>query len=317
MQPVPVRVLKGRGMAAYGFGEGHPFGADRHDVFHAALEECGLAAQVVCEDAGAATPDELTAFHTPAHVARVAQLCREGCGFLDAGDTPARPGIDRAAAAVVGAGIHAMSRIIAGDCQRAFVPIAGLHHARRDRAAGFCVHNDCGVVIELLRRRHGLSRIAYVDIDAHHGDGVFYAFEDDPGVIVADIHEDGRCLYPGTGHADERGRGAALGTKCNLPLAPGSGDEAFAGAWQQVEAFLDAHAPEFFILQCGADSLGGDPIAHLRLTAASHRRAAEGLCRLAGRHARGRLLVLGGGGYDRGNLAAAWTAVVGALVAAH
>ena len=89
------------------------------------------------------------------------------------------------------------------------MPIAGLHHAARDRAAGFCVFNDCGVAIELLRKQSGLARVAYVDIDAHHGDGVFYAFEDDASVIFADMHEDGRYLYPGTGSAEETGRGAA------------------------------------------------------------------------------------------------------------
>ena len=111
-----------------------------------------------------------------------------------------------------------------GECRRAFVPIAGLHHAARDRAAGFCVFNDCGVAIELLKRA-GLKRIAYVDIDAHHGDGVFYAFEDDPAVIFADLHEDGRYLYPGTGMAEEIGKGAARGMKLNVPLPPGADDQ--------------------------------------------------------------------------------------------
>ena len=101
---------------------------------------------------------------------------------------------------------------MAGSARRAFIPIAGLHHASRGHAAGFCVFNDCGVAIEMLRRRHGLQRVAYVDIDAHHGDGVFYAFEDDPDLLFADLHEDGRYLYPGTGHGARKpasGRRAA------------------------------------------------------------------------------------------------------------
>ena len=192
--------------------------------------------------------------------------------------------------------------------------IAGLHHAGRAHAAGFCVFNDCGVVIETLRKRHGLARVAYVDIDAHHGDGVFYAFESDPDLGFADIHEDGRFLYPGTGFPDETGRGAAIGTKLNLSLQPGAGDAEFATAWQQVEDYLVAFKPEFILMQCGADSVAGDPITHLNLSPQAHGRAAARLGSLADRFCDGRLLATGGGGYNRRNLALAWTAVVNSLV---
>jgi acetoin utilization protein AcuC len=161
-----------------------------------------------------------------------------------------------------------------------------------------------------LRRNTGLERIAYVDIDAHHGDGVFYAFEDDPGVIFADTHEDGRYLYPGTGAVEETGRGAAAGTKLNLPLPPGADNAAFAQVWPQVIAHLERFDPQFIILQCGADSLEGDPITHLRFSPQTHGRAARELAELADRLGHGRVLALGGGGYNRGNLAQAWTAVV-------
>ncbi len=311
-----VLVLKGANIAAYGFGDGHPFGADRHDVFHQELASRGLTSRVNLVAAAEATHAELAAFHTPAHVARVEAQCLAGTGYLDEGDTPARRGLDQAAAAVVGAAIFAMEHLMARHARRAFVPIGGLHHARRDRAAGFCIYNDCGVVLELLRARHGLARVAYVDIDAHHGDGVFYAFEADPGVCIADIHEDGRYLYPGTGTAAETGRDAAAGTKLNIPLAPGAADEEFRRAWEQVEAHLTAFRPEFILLQAGADSLAGDPLAHLRLSPAAHAYAAARLCVLADRYAAGRLLGLGGGGYNRRNLAQAWTGVVESFVAA-
>jgi acetoin utilization protein AcuC len=166
------------------------------------------------------------------------------------------------------------------------------------------------VAIELLRKQSGLERVAYVDIDAHHGDGVFYAFENDAAVIFADVHEDGQYLYPGTGSADETGRGAAQGTKLNVPLPPGSDDEAFSRVWPTVMAHLERFEPEFIILQCGADSVGGDPITHLRLTAKSHGAAARELLGLADRLGHGRVLALGGGGYNRANIAQAWTAVV-------
>lgn len=309
-----VLVLKGDNIAAYGFGDGHPFGPDRHDVFHAELERGGVAAHVELRSAGPASAEELGAFHSPEYLALVAERCRAGTGFLDGGDTPARVGLDAAAAAVVGASIEAMEAVMAGRARRAFVPIAGLHHAGRTHAAGFCVYNDCGIVIELLRSRHELRRIAYVDIDAHHGDGVFYGFEHDPDLLFADMHEDGRTLYPGTGHAHETGAGAAIGTKLNIPLPPGAGDAEFRAAWERIEAYLEAGEPEFIILQCGADSIGGDPITHLQLTPDAHGYAAERLCGIADRWCDGRLIGVGGGGYNRQNLALAWTAVVRAFV---
>jgi acetoin utilization protein AcuC len=309
-----VLVIRDSRTAAYGFGDGHPFGPDRHDAFHDELAASGLAARVRLAEGRLATREELLSFHGAAYLDRVTRLCAAGEGFLDGGDTPAEAGLDAAAAAVVGASITAMEAIMRGEARRAFVPIAGLHHAGRDHAAGFCVYNDCGVVLELLRARHGLRRVAYVDIDAHHGDGVFYAFESDAATPFADIHEDGRYLYPGTGAAHETGTGAARGTKLNLPLPPGAGDAEFLAAWDRVETYLDRAQPEFIVFQCGADSIGGDPITHLQLTPAAHGHAAARLCALAERHCGGRLLGTGGGGYNRRNLALGWTAVVRAFV---
>jgi acetoin utilization protein AcuC len=301
-------------LARYGFGDGHPFGPDRHAAFVREFEARGLARRVQIIEPRDATYEELLGFHTPAYVDLVRERSAEGHGFLDAGDTPAFRGVYEAAAVVVGSTLNAAEAIMAGQCRRAFVPIAGLHHAARDHAAGFCVFNDCGVAIELLRRNHGLERIAYIDIDAHHGDGVFYAFEDDPGVIFADTHEDGRYLYPGTGLASETGRGAALGTKLNLPIPPGADDAAFDRVWPQVLAHLERFRPQFILLQCGADSLEGDPITHLRFSSKTHGRAARELAELADRLGHGRVLALGGGGYNRTNLAQAWTAVVESLL---
>ena len=262
----------------------------------------------------AAADEELLAFHTTAYLEFVRERSASGQGYLDAGDTPAFRGVYEAAALVVGATLTATEGIMAGDYRRAFVPIAGLHHAARDHAAGFCVFNDCAVAIELLRKRFGLQRVAYVDIDAHHGDGVFYAFEDEAAVIFADLHEDGRYLYPGTGAAEETGRGAAEGTKLNLPLPPGADDAMFEDLWPRVIAHLERFEPDFIILQCGADSIEGDPLTHLRLTPRAHARAASELAALAQRLGHGRLLALGGGGYDRSNLASAWNSVVESLI---
>ena len=309
-------VYVGDGLRRYGFGDGHPFGPDRLDAFWAEATREALDRRVTVRAPVAATEEELLRFHTPGYLERVRRGSRTGEGFLDYGDTPAFEGVYEAAAYVVGTTLDACHRLMSGPARRAFIPIAGLHHGQRDGAAGFCAMNDCGVAIETLKAEYGLSRIAYVDIDAHHGDGVYYAFEADPAVWFADLHEDGRYLYPGTGDAAERGRGEALGTKLNLPMPPDADDEQFMEAWRLVETFIDGARPEFILFQCGADSVAGDPITHLRYSSAAHAHAAGSLCAIADRHCDGRLLAMGGGGYNRRNLALAWTAVVRALLAA-
>jgi acetoin utilization protein AcuC len=308
-----VGVYGGAALAAYGFGRSHPFGLDRHDVFWNALELEGVAARIKRLSPVAAARAELALFHTVEYLDLVAARCATGEGYLDDGDTPAQRGIDAAAAVVVGTTLDAVRRVFAGDLGRAFVPIGGLHHGFRDRAAGFCVYDDIGVAVEWLEQQ-GLMRIAYVDIDAHHGDGVYYGFEEDPKLLFADIHQDGATIYPGTGAASDTGKGPGRGSKLNIPLPPGSGDDAFMAAWGEIEAFLTVLRPEFILFQCGADSIEGDPIAQLAFTPAAHAHASRRLCAIAaGCGARG-LVALGGGGYDRANLAAAWTGVVRGLL---
>jgi len=306
-------VYLGETLAAYGFGGGHPFGPDRMDAFWNEALRQGLDHRVRLRQPVQATDEAILRFHTPAYVARVRHQSETGEGWLDAGDTPAFRGVYEAAATVAGSVLAAADAAMRGEAPRAFVPIAGLHHARRDGAAGFCVFNDIGIAIAHLRAVHGVRRIAYVDIDAHHGDGVFYAFEDDPDLWIADIHEDGRYLYPGSGSAAETGLGAAAGSKLNLPLPPGADDAAFAAVWPRVEAHVRRARPRIIILQCGADSIAGDPITHLCLRPRTHAMVAGSLCALADACCGGRIVALGGGGYDRANLAAAWCAVLSAL----
>lgn len=304
----------GEALARYGFGEGHPFGPDRLDAFWKETVREGLDRKVTLLDPRECDQSALRRFHTAAYLQRVREQSTEGSGYLDCGDTPAFRGVWEAASTVVGCGLDALARIMRGDLAKVFVPIAGLHHARRDSAAGFCVFNDPGVLIETLREVYGIRRVAYIDIDAHHGDGVFYAFEADPEVCIADIHEDGRYLYPGTGFAHETGKGTAAGTKLNLPAPPGADDRFFDHAWPQALEFVRAARPEFIILQAGADSVAGDPITHMRFTPAAHARAARDLAAVADEHADGRMIATGGGGYNRTNLALAWNAVVSALL---
>lgn len=309
-------VYAGEALARYGFGDGHPFGPDRFYAFWNAFLRLGFDQQCSVLSPVDGTRQDVLLFHTPEYVQRVERMCEQGFGMLDP-DTPVFSGAYEAALTVVGSVLDAVTRLIDGENSAAFVPIAGLHHARRNGSAGFCIFNDCGIAVEALRQRHGVQRIAYVDIDAHHGDGVFYAFESDPDLIFADLHEDGHFLYPGTGHVYETGKGAATGRKMNIPLPPGSNDTLFFKLWPDVAAFIEKSEPEFIILQCGADSLRGDPITSLALSSAAHHHAARDLFGIARRCGSRGMLALGGGGYNRDNIAKAWTAIVRGIIEAE
>lgn len=304
----------GEQLGRYGFGDDHPFGEDRIHAFMDEMHRRELDWQVRILDSVACTESELLLFHTPEYVARVQEGSRTGEGMLDYGDTPAYVGVYDHVSHVVGAVLDATHKLMNDQMRRCFVPIAGLHHAMPDTAAGFCVFNDVGVAIKVLQQQYGLERIAYVDIDAHHGDGLFYPFETDPTVIFADIHEDGRYNFPNTGFPHEIGKGDAKGRKLNVPLLPLSGDQEFNMMWEKVEGFVDDWKPQFIFVNCGADGLDGDPLAHLHYSQQAHNRAIRSLCRIAERHSEGRILAVGGGGYDLRNVGRAWATVVNALL---
>lgn len=313
-KPAPVGVYIGDELKSYGFGEDHPFGHERMDAFWEEAKRRGIPGRVDVLAPVQATLAELERFHPRSYLDQVRALSARGEGFLDCGDTPAFPGVFEAGAYVVGTTLDACRRVMRGELLHAFVPIAGLHHGRRESAGGFCAFNDIGVAVETLRHEFGIERVLYVDIDAHHGDGVFYEYESDPSLYIVDFHEDGRFLFPGTGDASETGTGPATGTKLNVCLRPDDGDEAFFTAWDFAEAFIAKTEPEFIILQCGADSIAGDPITHLRFSADAHRHAATQLSITAKKRCASRLVALGGGGYNPLNIARGWTAVVEALL---
>lgn len=307
-------VYFGDELGRYGFGDGHPFGADRMHAFWRETVKQGLDKRVEVMTPVACDERSFLRFHTPEYIQRVKRASVSGEGYLDGGDTPAFKGMFEAGTYLVGSDLDALQRMIAGETPRVFIPIAGLHHARRDGAAGFCVFNDIGIVIATLRQQYDIQRVAYVDIDAHHGDGVFYAFAGDPDVGFADLHEDGRYLYPGTGDASETGTGDASGTKLNIPLDPGSDDAVFHRVWPQVEEYLRAFKPELILFVAGADSIAGDPITHMKFSPAAHGHAAKRLVRIADEFCHGRILAMGGGGYNRNNLALGWNAVLRAML---
>ena len=278
-------VFYGEALAKYGFGSSHPLGTDRLDAFWNKFQSENIA-NVVVEEPVLSSAEAALTFHDSEYVELVRVASKQGGVLLDGGDTPAFKGAFEASLFVVGSTLSAIDMVVAGVDSRkrrvhhAFNPIGGLHHARRDSAGGFCIFNDIGVAIMAAREKYGIKRILYVDIDAHHGDGIFYEFEYDQFLFLGDTHEDGRYLYPGTGSASEIGKGAAAGTKLNMPLRPGAGDDEFQEGFSKIEQFVDNVKPELIILQCGADGLLGDPITHLQYTSNAHKFTADSLHRL-------------------------------------
>jgi acetoin utilization protein AcuC len=313
MNTHPCCVYLGDKLATYNFGDSHPFGPLRYQAFEQAFYQQALQQKVDILSPVKTDRETLASFHTDEYLKRLIEQSKFGVGHLDSGDTPAFIGVYEAACYVAGSVIDAIEQLMNSRYKRAFIPVAGLHHARRDGAAGFCAINDCGIAIETLFNRYALKRVAYVDIDAHHGDGVFYSFEEDRRLIFADLHEDGRFLYPGTGAISETGKGEAAGMKLNVPMPPYADDDLFFRMWPLLEKFVVKHQPEFILFQCGADSIKGDPITQLCYSEKAHAHAARRLRDIADSYCGGKLLVMGGGGYNLDNIARAWTAVVDVL----
>ncbi len=310
-----LRVSYGPESKLYSFPGGNPMNSSRIEVFDRAIQRIRQEAPegIGFVAPSAATEKDLLRFHSREYVEFVKASSKVGEGSLDYGDTPSFKGVYDASLYPVGNTLKGVRMLMEGESDHFFNPVGGLHHARPDRAGGFCVFNDAAIAVCELLEEWKVKRVAYVDIDAHHGDGVFYAFEADPRVVIGDIHEDGQFLYPGTGKSSETGVEGARGTKLNIPMPPWSKDVEFFQAFDRVEKFVREQEPEFVLFQCGADCLAGDPITHLSYTSAVHAYAAKKLHSLAHDLCGGKIVAMGGGGYDPVNVSEAWTAVMGEL----
>ncbi|GAA0551181.1 acetoin utilization protein AcuC [Paractinoplanes ferrugineus] len=216
---------------------------------------------------------------------------------LNTEDNPVFDGMHEASARICGASIAAAEAVWHGTTRRAVNVSGGLHHAMASRAAGFCVYNDPAVAIARLLDQ-GARRVAYVDVDVHHGDGVQAAFWNDPRVLTVSLHETPLALFPGTGFADETGGPDAAGSAVNVALPPGTDDAAWLRAFHAiVPSVLRAFGPEIIISQCGADAHRLDPLADLRLSVDGQRAAYLAMRDLADELCDGRWVLLGGGGY--------------------
>jgi acetoin utilization protein AcuC len=210
----------------------------------------------------------------------------------------------------------ALRSVVEGDARRGFAVAGGLHHAHADRAAGFCVYNDPAVAISIMRRDHPGLRVAYVDIDAHHGDGVQEAFYDSPDVLTISVHESGRYLFPGTGRLNETGTGEGEGFAINVPLPPLADDHCFRLAAREVIVpALGSFAPDVIVLQCGADAHHSDPLTQLGLTLTGYGELVAAIIECADEVCDGRIVCTGGGGYSTYSVVPrAWTIVAAALL---
>jgi acetoin utilization protein AcuC len=263
--------------------------------------------------ARSATDEELLTVHTEDYLDAVKRAGHGENGDwwqygFGPGDNPIFPNMHESSARVAGASLVAAEAVMTGRAQHAFNPAGGLHHAMPATASGFCVYDDPALAIEWLLR-NGASRIAYVDVDVHHGDGPQAIFYRDPRVLTISLHQSGRTLFPGTGFVDERGAGEAEGTKVNVPLPPYTGDDEWLWAFGQVvPPLVHAWKPEVLVTQLGCDTHYTDPLAQLGLTTRAYREAAEALHTLAHEAAGGRWVATGGGGYQWARVVPrAWT----------
>src|SRR3989454_1148256 len=294
----------------YNFGPQHPLRPIRVKLTYELIRSKGILQHESVEviKPRLASREEILLFHEDNYVRLVEQYSNRGSGLLDMGDTPAFKGCYEATSFVVGASIVASDEIMSGRLSHAFNPSGGLHHAHPERASGFCIFNDPAVVIAHLKSKFNVKRIVYLDIDAHHGDGVMYGYYDDPVVLDIDFHESGKFLFPGTGFPDETGKGEAQGLKLNIPLPPYTGDEAYLEAFQQVVPdALKKFRPEIILVQCGADGHLDDRLAHLRLTTKVYTEVISQAHDLAHELCNGKLLLFGGGGDTPPKRPRGWT----------
>ncbi len=312
MTSCKVSVFYGSMSSTYSFPSGHPMSGERAKSFWRIMKDKKLDMNndIVIHKPVLATEKDLRLFHTQKYINFVKQSSQRGTGFLDNGDTPVFKGMFEASKYVVGSTLHGLDMIMNNKSVHVFNPIGGLHHARKDSAAGFCVFNDAAIAIIQAKKKYNLKRILYFDIDAHHGDGVFYSFYDDSDVYIIDIHEDGKFLFPGTGSKDETGKGIAKGTKLNIPVPPGTNDADLKKKFDKVENFIIKIKPEIIFFQCGGDCLKNDPTAHLEYTPKTYSFVAEKIHQLAHKFCNGKVLAMGGGGYSPDNTAKAWVNVV-------
>lgn len=294
-----VRVVWDDALTSYDFGPSHPLAPVRVELTMALARELGVLDRAEVVGCVPATDDELALVHKRAYVEAVKRVSAHGAPDLSVGlgteDNPAFAGVHEASSLITGATLAAARAVWSGTAEHAVNVAGGLHHAMSSLASGFCVYNDPAVAIAWLLSQ-GATKIAYVDVDVHHGDGVQALFLDDPRVLTISLHESPRTLFPGTGWPGETG---AAGSAVNVALPAGCGDAGWLRAFHAVvPPLLREFQPEILVSQHGCDSHALDPLANLMLSVDGQRAAHEAIHRLAHETAGGRWVATGGGGYE-------------------
>jgi acetoin utilization protein AcuC len=298
-----------RMLLQFDFGPSHPFKTYRLGLTYELMEAYGLVKEgaVRILKPRTATDEEVSCFHTDAYI-EVLRLADSGMWVpnlfshgLGTGDNPIFPGVYEWGTLVAGASIDCAKEILASRAEIAFNIAGGLHHAMPSHASGFCHIND--VVLAIAPLVEAGKRVAYVDIDAHHGDGVQHAFYKTDQVLTLSVHQDGHTIFPGSGFVGEIGQGEGRGYALNVPLSPGARDDVFERVFDEILfPTLDSYAPDILVTQLGADALFGDRVANLGMSLSLFERYIE---RLRALHIP--WLAFGGGGYAVENVARAWT----------
>ncbi len=299
----------------YDYGPGHPLKIKRLRLCYELLEAYGIFSnpEVRLVKPNPADKKDLLSFHKEEYIKALERVNVDpddpsvhpyGIGL---GDNPAFKGVYDWSLLSAGASVQAARMVCTGDAGAAFNIAGGLHHAMPQKASGFCYINDPAVAIFSLLSQG--KRVAYIDIDAHHGDGVQHAFYHTDKVLTISLHESGEFLFPGTGFVEETGEGEGTGYSVNLPFYPGTGDSVFVWGFDQiVPPLIKAYEPDILVTQLGVDSMATDPLAHLMLTT-------EGFCTMVEKMRSFGIpwIALGGGGYNIANVARAWTLAFGIL----
>jgi acetoin utilization protein AcuC len=300
----PAAVVFDDDLTNYDFGLGHPMAPIRVDLTMRLARALGVLdlPDVTVVSAPVASDDELMLVHDPAYIAAVRAMGESPLELdlehgLGTEDNPCFTGMHHASAHIAGATLAGARRVWSGESLHAVNVSGGLHHAMATMASGFCIYNDPAIAIAWMLA-NGAERVAYVDIDVHHGDGVQAAFYDDPRVLTISLHESPQTLFPGTGDPSETGGPGAVGSSVNVALPPGTDDAGWLRAFHAVvPPLLKAFRPQVLVSQHGCDTHAEDPLAHLMLSVDGQRRAHAALHDLAHEVSDGRWLATGGGGY--------------------
>ncbi len=286
----------------YNLGQKHPMNPVRIKLTYSLIKALGLMEkpEVIKKQAPSATDEELKEVHSESYIKAVKEAAKGKNNWyfgLGTGDNPIFPEIHESSAKIAGASLLAARMLVENKVVHAFNPWGGLHHALSSRASGFCIYNDVAIAISYLLKKN--RRVAYVDIDAHHGDGVQWIFYKNSRVLTISIHESGYYLFPGTGFEKEKGDEEGTGYSVNVPLDPEATEADYLLAIKSlVKPLIEAFKPDILVTQNGCDSLERDPLAHLKVSLPGYFEIVKELHKIAHEFTNGRILALGGGGYD-------------------